>query len=231
MNDKNKTKKQLLDELEKAHQRISQLEKDINKCKDYETLLCEIHHRVRNNMQIISSLLRLQFRNVKDEKLRETLKACQGRIRSMALIHEKFYHSKNFTKIELAQYIQGLALLIFRSHGVNPNRIRLNAELEKIQLDIDRAIPFGLIINELLNNSLRHAFPADRKGEIQIKLHPIDHGKYELVVSDDGVGFPEDLDIRATHSLGMQLVNTLVEQVGGTIELHRGKGTKFKISF
>ena len=107
----------------------------------------------------------------------------------------------------------------------------MNAELEKIQLDIDRAIPFGLIINELLNNSLRHAFPADRKGEIQIKLHPIDHGKYELVVSDDGVGFPEDLDIRATHSLGMQLVNTLVEQVGGTIELHRGKGTKFKISF
>ena len=231
MNDKTKTKTQLIDELEKARQRISQLEKTLDKSKDNEILLCEIHHRVRNNMQIISSLLRLQFRKIKDKKLLETLKVCQGRIRSMALIHDKFYHSKNFAKIELAQYIQDLALLIFRSHGVKPDSIRLNAELEEIQLDIDRAIPFGLMANELLTNSLKHAFPDGKKGEIQISLRPIGQGKFEFVVSDNGVGFPKDLDFHATHSLGMQLVNTLVEQIEGTIELYKGEGTKFKITF
>lgn len=229
--DKAKTRTQLKDELEKARQRIFQLEKQLEKCKENEILLCEIHHRVRNNMQIISSLLRLQFRKIQDKKLLETFKVCQDRIRSMALIHEKFYHSKNFAKIELAQYIQDLALLLFRSHGINSHSIRLNAELEEIQIDINRAVPFGLMANELLTNSLRHAFPDGKKGEIQIKLHPIHQGKFEFVVSDNGVGFPKDLDFQTTHSLGMQLVNTLVEQIDGDIELHRGKGTKFKITF
>jgi two-component sensor histidine kinase len=229
--EKIKTKTQLIDELKTSRQRISQLEKQLDRCKENEILLCEIHHRVRNNMQIISSLLRLQFRKIQDKKLLETLKVCQDRIRSMALIHEKFHHSKNFAKIELAQYIQDLASLLFQSHGVNPNSIRLKAELEEIQLDIDRAVPFGLMANELLTNSLRHAFPDGKKGEIQIKLHPIHQGKLEFVVSDNGVGFPKDLDFHATHSLGMQLVNSLVGQIDGDIELYRGEGTKFKITF
>ncbi|UCE40361.1 MAG: sensor histidine kinase [Candidatus Aminicenantes bacterium] len=207
------------------------MEKALAKCEQHEILLREIHHRARNNMQIISSLLRIQSKKTKEKELQDILRICQNRIRSMSLIHEKFSCSKDLAKIELAQYIHDLAIHLFHSHGVDPDIIKLNSGMEDIQIDINRAIPIGLIVNELITNSLRHAFPDGKKGEIQIKLHPINQGKFEFVVKDNGVGFPKDSGSCDSDSLGMQLVNCLVEQIDGNIELHREGGTQFKITF
>ncbi len=223
------TKIQLLDELKKSRQKISVLEKKIAECKKYEILLREIHHRVRNNMQIISSLLRLQGKKLGDTDSLEMLKVCQSRIQSMALIHEKLYRSKDLEKIDLAQYIQDLASHLFNTHGVSPDDIKLITMMRKIRIDIDRAVPFALIVNELLTNSLRHAFPKGKKGEIQIELRPISQNKVEFVVSDNGIGLPKDLDFRNVDSLGLKLVNDLVEQMDGNIELQIENGTSFKI--
>ena len=231
MEGKSRTKKQLLNELEKSKQKISELEKKIAKYKENEILLREIHHRARNNMQIISSLLRLQERKLKNKNAREVLKISQNRIRSMALIHEKLHRSNDMAKIDLAQYIQDLAYHLFYSHGVESNAIKLITGMENILLDVDKAVPFALIVNELLTNSLKHAFPNKKKGEIQIKLQSIGREKSEFVVSDNGIGFPEDLDFRNVDSLGMKLVNALVEQIDGNIELHNDEGTSFKITF
>ncbi len=231
MKGKSETERQLMVELEKSRRKISVLEEKIARCKDIETLLREIHHRARNNMQIISSLLRLQAKKIKDKKLIEILDVCQNRIQSIALIHEKFQRSKSPARIELAHYIQELADLLYRSHGVDSNVIRLNAEMENIQVDIDRAIPFGLIVNEVLTNSLRHAFPNGKNGEIRIRLRAVNQRKLEFVLSDNGVGLPEEVAFDKTDSLGLRLVNELAEQIGGDIKLGREGGTTFKITF
>jgi len=224
------TKNELLNQLNKSKQKISELEKKAAKCKENELLLRELHHRVRNNMQIISSLLRIQARKIKDKKTIDMLKVCQDRIRSMALIHERFCRSDDLVKIELAPFIQDLAVHLFRSHGADSRAIKLITEMTDVQLDIDRAIPFALIANELLTNSLKHAFAKKKYGEIQIDLHPIAQEKFEFVVSDNGVGIPEETDLRNVDSFGLKMVNELVDQMNGNIELVREKGTTFKIT-
>lgn len=202
-----------------------------NALRKNEILLREIHHRVKNNMQIISSLLRLQARNIKNKKLHEAFKSCQNRIRSMALIHEKFYRSEDLTRIELDKYIQDLTLHLFHTYGKVPNIIRLITEMENVHIEINRAISLGLIINEIVSNSLRHAFPDGEKGEIRIKLRKTINSKFELVISDNGVGIPEDIDFSNTKSLGIQLVNDLVRQIDGHMDLKRERGTSFQITF
>jgi len=199
--------------------------------KEKEVMLKEIHHRVKNNMQIMSSLLKLQFARTKSKKLQEMLKTSQNRIHSMALIHEKLYQSKDFARIDFAYYIRSLAVHLFHSYRVNTNIVRLETDVRDVHLDINRAIPCGLIVNELVSNSLKHAFLGGREGEISIKFYSNKQGKITLVVSDNGVGFPEDIDFRSTESFGMQVVNDLVEQLGGTIELDRKGGTTFKVVF
>ncbi len=196
-----------------------------------ETLLRELHHRVKNNMQIISSLLRLQARNIKNKKLHEAFKSCHNRIRSMALIHEKFYKSEDLTRIELDKYIQELTIHLFHTYGVAPNNIRFTTEMEKVRIEINRAIPLGLITNELVSNSLRHAFPNGKKGEIRIKLRKSFNSKFELFIGDNGVGIPGNIDISNARSLGMQLVNDLVKQIEGQLDLKRDGGTSFQITF
>jgi PAS domain S-box-containing protein len=203
-----------------------------NSLKEKEMLLREIHHRVKNNMQVISSLLYLQSGYIKDKKYLEMFRDSQNRITSMSLIHEKLCRSKDLAKIEFNEYIRDLANRLFQSHGVKTGTIVLNINLDNISLGIDQAIPCGLIINELINNSLKHAFPEDRKGDINISLHHNDDNMVELVVSDNGVGFPSDLDFRKTESLGLRLVTVLAEdQLHGKIELDRRRGTKFNIKF
>lgn len=200
--------------------------------KEKEILLREIHHRVKNNMQIISSLLGLASGNIKDKKYVDMFRESQDRINSMSLIHEKLYRSKDLAKIELNEYIRDLANSIYQSRGVKPGTIVLNINIENVQLGIDRSIPFGLIINELITNSLKYAFPGDRKGEIKVSLHLIDENTFELIVSDNGVGIPYDVDFRKTESLGLRLVTMLVEnQLKGKIDLDRSKGTEFNIKF
>ncbi len=200
--------------------------------KEKEILLREIHHRVKNNMQVISSLLMLQEELSKDEKVIEMLKDSQNRITSMAMVHENLYLSEDLSKISLKEYIDDLVSGLFQSYGVSEGKVALNINVENVFLGIDSAIPCGLIINELISNSLKYAFPEGKYGEIKIFLRSIDENMIELLVGDNGVGIPEDMDIRKTESLGMQLVTMLVEnQLHGEIKLNRDEGTEFKIKF
>ncbi len=199
--------------------------------KEKEVLLQEIHHRVKNNLQIITSMLRLQSDKTENKKVQEVFKGSQNRIKSMALIHEKLYQSLDFARVSFADYIKSLSNYLFSTYRVNTNVVRLRTEVKDAFLDINRAIPCGLIINELVSNSLKYAFIDGSKGEIFIKFHSNKAGKFTLVVSDNGVGFPRDLDIHKTQTLGLRLVTILTEQIRGSIKLDRKGGTTFKITF
>jgi PAS domain S-box-containing protein len=199
--------------------------------REKEMLLQEIHHRVKNNLQVISSLLYLQSKDTKDNRTLKIFQDSESRIRSMALVHERLYQSPDLARIDFAKYVQSLANYLFRSYGVNTNVIQLKINVDDVFLGVDTAIPCGLIVNELVSNSLKHAFPAGREGEIRIELRSDDEGECILMVSDNGVGFQEGLHFRDAGTLGLQLVNTLVAQLEGTIELDRGRGTTFKITF
>jgi PAS domain S-box-containing protein len=195
-------------------------------------LLREIHHRVKNNLQVISSLLNLQSGYIEDKKSLEIFRESQTRVRSMALIHEKLYQSKDLNKIEFSEYIESLIKDLFKSYNIESSRIALKSKMEGIYFEIDTAILCGLIINELVSNSLKHAFPGNRKGEVFIELNQnSSKNKFTLIIKDNGIGFPANLDFRKTESLGLQLVTTLSEQLGGTIELNKNGFTEFKIEF
>ena len=197
--------------------------------KEKEILLKEIHHRVKNNLQVISSLLNLQSASVRDFYDVGLFKESQDRIRSMAIIHEKLYQSDDLSHVDVSSYIGTLANGLFRSYDVSD--IEFQADVESIRLSIDTAIPCGLIINELISNALKHAFPNGRRGVVLVSMRRSEGGFCSLSVADDGVGFPPGLDFRKTPSLGLELVNTLVDQLNGKIELTSEKGTKFSILF
>jgi two-component sensor histidine kinase len=202
--------------------------------KEKEILLREIHHRVKNNLAIVSSLLAHQAEYIKDKNVVDMFTESQNRILSMSLVHEKLYQSKDLAKIDFNEYICEMVADLIHSYDVNSGRITLNTNIENILIDIDFAIPCGLIINELVTNSLKYAFPAGTQGEIKIAFRSIDENEnmLELVVSDNGVGIPKDLDFRKTESLGLHLVTTLAEnQLHGEINLNRSKGTEFRIKF
>lgn len=200
--------------------------------KEKEVLLQEVHHRVKNNMQLISSLLNLQSRQIKDKKALEALKSSQNRVRSMAFIHERVYQSKDFARVNFSDYAQSLSSHLFSSHGIDPKIIKINLDIKDVFLDINTAIPCSLIINELVSNSLKHAFPEGKKGEIEIVARPLNENETEFVVSDNGVGIPKEVDFRETESLGLHLVTILAEdQLHGDIKLDRTKGTSFHIRF
>jgi len=197
-----------------------------------ETLLKEIHHRVKNNMQIVSSLLDHQIQYVKDKNVIHIFTESQNRIASMALVHEKLYRSKDLAKIDFYDYINDLVANLFQSYVENSDKITLNMKIENIQLDIDLAIPCGLIINELVTNSLKYAFPEGRKGEVRILFRKVDDDMLELAIGDNGVGLPTYLDFRKTDSLGLHLVTILAErQLHGEINLIQNGGMEFQIRF
>ena len=217
----------------------SRVEEQLNSSlKEKEVLLKEIHHRVKNNMQVISSLLNLQSGRIKSPDILEMFKESQDRIRSMSLIHERLYQSADLAQIDFSLYIQNLADHLFRSYRIDPDAVVLKTEVRDVSLDINRAIPCGLIINELVSNSLKYAFPqvkeADKKkikkGKIDIQL-TADDGRVTLLVKDNGIGLPEDLDIETADSFGLQLVTTLVMQLNGSIDIKRKPGSAFKITF
>lgn len=197
--------------------------------REKEVLLREIHHRVKNNMQVISSMLGLQSRYVKDEESLKIFEDGRNRIRSMALIHEMLYLSEDFARIDFDAYVKTLAASLFNLYDVSSERVRLTTDVEEAGFGLDRAVPCGLIINELLTNALKYAFPGDRSGEITVGVHFRD-GAVELSVGDDGVGLPKGLDFRKTETLGLQLVTNLVKQLQGDILLDRTGGTRFVIS-
>jgi PAS domain S-box-containing protein len=194
-----------------------------------EILLKEIHHRVKNNLQIVSSLLDLQSMSLKERGRVEMYKESQNRIRTMALIHEKLYKSRDLSRIDFEDYVKSLASDLYRAYNANTKDINLYVNVDKVLITIDTAIPCGLIINELVSNSLKYAFPHG-KGEISISLKSNGNG-HVLTVKDNGIGMPDNFDANNTTSLGLQLVNTLTEQLKGHIELKKENGTEFKITF
>jgi PAS domain S-box-containing protein len=199
--------------------------------REKEVLLKEIHHRVKNNLQIISSLLSLQSAHIRDPRALEVFKEGQGRVRSMALIHEKLYRSEDFARVDFSEYIRNLAAYLFRSYEVSAGAVSLSVRAEGMLLPVDTAIPCGLILNELVSNSLKHAFPDGRRGEISVTLRPEGDDRLTLCVADDGVGLPTGLKPHNSSSLGLQLVNTLARQLGGELAVRGGAGVEFKITF
>jgi PAS domain S-box-containing protein len=195
--------------------------------KERETLLREIHHRVKNNLQMLSSLFYLQRQRTNQEPLRTLLDESRNRIQSIALIHEKLYQSEHLARIDFGDYLTDLTNAI----GAQSPHARIVVRAGEVFLDIDRAIPCALIVNELVSNALKHAFPHGRSGEIRVTVGPDGPGRMRLAVRDDGVGFPAALDFRNTKTLGMQLVCSLTTQLRGTVELVRDGGTCFEIRF
>ncbi len=195
-------------------------------------LLKEIHHRVKNNLQVISGLLYLQARRTKDTKLMEVLNESSNRVKSVALIHQRLQQSKDTVSVELSEYIRDLTTVLLHSCGREAAVIKLDLNLEKsVVIGIDSAVPCGLIVNELVSNSLKHAFPEGHGGQIHISLHSDETDTITLVVGDNGVGLPEGLDLHKADSLGLQLVMSLVSQLGGSIDIDTRGGTQFTIHF
>ncbi len=224
-----KSNEALKQEIEERKLAEEQIEASL---KEKEVLLREIHHRVKNNMQVIISLLRLQADKIENKKYADMFKDSQNRIKSMSLIHEKLYQTQDFANIDFGEHVESLVNGLFVSHGIDTNKVKLNIDIKDVSLDLENAIPCGLIINELVSNSLKYAFPQGREGNISIALRPFNEDELELKVSDDGVGISEDLDIEQTDTMGLTLVKVLAgHQLDGKIELTRSKGTQFKIKF
>jgi PAS domain S-box-containing protein len=199
--------------------------------REKESLLQEIHHRVKNNLQIISSLLALQEAQLREPAALNVFTESQNRIRAMALIHESLYRSGNVARIDFAQHVDSLCAYLFRSYGVDPSRIELHTHIIEASFGLERAIPCGLLLNELVSNSLKYAFPQGKRGRVTVELHAPAPGTYSMIVADNGIGLPPDLDIHRTDSLGLQLVCTLTKQLGGSVCVDRTGGTTFQITF
>jgi PAS domain S-box-containing protein len=195
-----------------------------------EVLLKEIHHRVKNNLQVIASLLYLQSGQLKDPDDRALFEDTQNRVKSMALIHESLYRTGDLARFNFARYIDSLSTELLQSYAAGTSHIRLHTDLDELVFDLDTAVPCGLILNELLSNALKYAFPDGRPGDIHVVLRA-EVGHMTLSVRDTGVGLPADLDFRHTESLGLQIVSMLTEQLGGTITLTRELGTAFTVTF
>ncbi len=227
--------KSLLTEIEERKRTEEALREDEEKIKksleEKESLLKEIHHRVKNNLQVICSLLRLQRRHVTSEESRTVFKETENRVRSMAMLHEALYQSENLNRISAKEYIHNIASYLFQSYNAVNQGINLHLEVEDLSFGIDTAIPCGLIINELVTNALKHAFPAGRTGEIRICLHCFDDDRWELVVADDGAGLPKDMHVRHKESLGLGIVQALAKQLQGEMELNVLNGAEFRIKF
>ncbi len=198
--------------------------------EEKEVLLREIHHRVKNNLQIISSLMNLQSEYTQEPEILKMFQESKNRIRSMALIHEKLYQSKDLAHIDFVEYLKSLVDMLLSFYREKSTDINVSLKCGEINLEIDTAISMGLIVNELLSNCFKHAFPGQRSGEVAINLSK-NGDNYLLEVADNGIGIPEDVDIKNTDSLGLLIVQTLTLQLKGTLEHYNEGGTKFRLYF
>jgi len=199
--------------------------------EEKEVLLKEIHHRVKNNLQVISSLLDLQASNISDQHTVSMFRDSQNRVNSMGLIHERLYQAEDLARIDFADYLKELTANLRYSYVRDGMEVQIDTVADSIYLDVDTSIPCGLIINELVSNSLKYAFPERKNGLIRIELNKITDSQLELLVRDNGIGLPEDIDLRKTTSLGLKLVHTLTRQLRGKIDVEGQGGAQFKIRF
>lgn len=214
-------------ERKRAQQRIEKA------LEEKTVLLNELHHRVKNNLQMISSLLNLQADNIDDPRLREVLEECQNRVKAMGLTHQLLYEHKDFSRVDMGEYLGRLAQLLLSAYRVRGRRISLELVLppDRHYIGLDKAIPCGLAVNELITNSFKHAFPGERHGVIAVSLAAAAEGEVLLTVGDDGVGLPPNFDLTAAKSLGLRLLPLLAEQLHGTLTVGNGPGSLFSLRF
>lgn len=215
--------------------------RDVTERKRFETQalqaremhLKEVHHRVKNNLQVISSLLYLQSTHTTDTKVLELLTESRNRVNSIALIHEKLYRSEGMVRLDFGAYVGDLVANLFGAYGINGEKLRARTQIDNVFLEVDTAIPLGLVINELISNALKHGFPDGRGGHVWIEMESTGPRAFRLVVGDDGIGLPAGFDWRTSSSLGLRLVNDLTRQLEGVVETNDGgkQGTEFRISF
>ncbi|MBI5141999.1 MAG: sensor histidine kinase [Nitrospirae bacterium] len=219
----------LMDEIESRRRAEERLRITL---RDKDILFREVHHRVKNNLQVVSSLLRLQAERVSDDdKAREMFHECQKRVRSISLVHEHLYSSPDSSSVCFRSYAMKLVYGLFKAYGVCDGRIRLVVDGESVALGIDMAVPCGLILNELVSNALKYAFPEGCEGEITMSIKRTPDSRMELLVTDNGIGLPEDFDFRLADTLGLQIVAALSEQLNGNYRLYNSHGTVFRFSF
>jgi PAS domain S-box-containing protein len=214
---------------------IKQAERSIqSSLREKDVLLQEIHHRVKNNLQVISSLINMQLRelgSLGESRERSALRSCQSRVQTIALVHEKLYQTENYARVPFSAYAKSLAAYIFESTGASPAAVKLVLAIEEFDLAVDKAIPCGLILNELISNALKHGFPNERQGALRIELANIAPGMARLTVADDGQGMAEPLDVSKLKSLGMRLVSTLARQLRGKIAITHQPGVTVQVTF
>jgi len=194
-------------------------------------LLQEIHHRVKNNLQVISSIINMQVRKLDDRASKSALEECQTRVQAIALIHEKLYQSRDYAHVPFTDYLRSLSTSVFQATGFSAGKVRLELAIDDVDLRVDKAIPCGLLVNELITNSLKHGFPGGRSGMVRVELSRIEGKRLRLAVEDDGVGLPKQAAATKEESLGLKLVSTLSEQLNGTLVITSGPHTKFEVSF
>jgi PAS domain S-box-containing protein len=218
-------KELLLDELRASNAQLT------TSLKEREVLLQEVHHRVKNNLQVISSLINMQLRRVKGGSSREALEECQTRVQAIALIHAQLYQSDDKARVPLTAFVRSLAANVFEATSVSRSTVSLVLDIDDVVLAVDRAIPCGLILNELITNALKHAFPGGRLGTVRIDIKRIGDGKMRLRVADDGIGIAPETEIGKTDSLGLHLVTTLAEQLNAELDVDGRDGTSYQLTF
>jgi PAS domain S-box-containing protein len=198
--------------------------------EDREVLLQEVHHRVKNNLQVISSLIHLRARALQNERGREALEGCLAQVQAMALVHEMLYQSTDYAHVPFSEYARSLAGNVFAASGVAADRVSLDLAVEDVALAVDKAIPCGLILSELITNALKHAFLAGRSGTVRVELTKGEAGGLRLVVADDGVGLPAGADVQESASLGLPLVRMLAKQLEAGLEIETSRGTVVRLT-
>ena len=203
----------------------------VKSLEEKELMLKEIHHRVKNNLQVVSSLLRMQSETVTDKSAIEHLKISEQRVKSMALIHQQLYKTQDLSRINFRDYVNELCMYLYYAYTISAGKVNLSVDVNDINFGIDTALPCGLIINELITNSLKHAFPGDMTGKVEIKLFKNAACKNVLTIKDNGIGMKKDFDADKSGTLGMKLVNTLSEQLEAELEIIHEGGLEVKITF
>jgi two-component sensor histidine kinase len=230
--ERRRAEQKLREHQEHLEEQVAQRTEEIRgSLREKEALLREVHHRVKNNLQLVCSLLGLQAAKVNDPAAAVVYTESLNRVRSMALVHENLYRAGKFSVVHLADHVKDLCDHLLRSHGIDAGRIELRTRIADVPLDFDRAMPCGLIVNELVSNALKYAFPDGRSGWVSVELRGPEGGAYVLRVADNGVGLPPGFDVGSGDTLGLQLVADLTDQLGGTLTVQRGEGTGFTITF
>ncbi len=218
--------------MEAAYEAVHRMEAELRRSLDEkEMLIREIHHRVKNNLAIVQSLLSSQLANVDDKLSKGYLIDARNRVKSISMIHQILQDAGGTSKVDASKYFRDLAALVFDAYDDDTRAVTLSCDIEDVMLDVDTVIPLGLIVNELVSNALKHAFPGEAGGELSVSLRSAGDCAYELAVRDTGIGLPPEVDLESSKSLGLVIIRSLVGQIGGAVRISRERGTEFRITF